>query len=96
MSDAIELSPILDIVAAPGLLESIMQHRGRQLVLEAGHVQRLGAQCLQILLAARKAWAEDGVSLQYANSSEGFLTSLELLGVSISRLTYTAKRESGE
>ncbi|MBU6448223.1 MAG: STAS domain-containing protein [Rhodospirillales bacterium] len=96
MSHTIKLPPVLDIVAAPGLLESFLQLRGNQLSVEASQVQRLGAQCLQIFLAARTAWAEDNITIQFQNPSEDFVESLELLGTSISKLTYNALRTIGD
>ena len=96
MSHAIKLPPVLDIVAAPGLLESFLQLRGNQLSVEASQVQRLGAQCLQIFLAARAAWAEDDVTLRFQNPSEDFIGSLEMLGTSISKLTYNALQTIGD
>ena len=96
MSHAINLPPILDIVAAPGLLDNFLQLRGNEVSVEASQVQRLGAQCLQVFLAARSAWAEDNVTLQYQAPSKDFIESLELLGTSISKLTHNALQEAGE
>ena len=96
MSDAIDLPPVLDLVAAPGLLESFVERRGDRLCIDASRVQRLGAQCLQILLAARNAWAEDGNALDIQNPSEDFTASLELLGTSVGGLTNGTQKASGE
>ena len=96
MSHALKLPPVLDIVAAPGLLDNFLKLRGNQLSVEASKVQRLGAQCLQIFLAACAAWAEDNVTLQYEAPSEDFLYSLELLGTSLDKLTHTAPQKIGE
>ncbi len=64
--------------------------------MEAGHVQRLGAQCLQVLLAARAAWVADGQALQLRNPSEAFIAALELMGLSPEELMHHAEAKSGE
>jgi chemotaxis protein CheX len=51
------------------------------LILDASSVQRLGGQCLQVLLAAAKAWGLDGHSLSFASPSEAFVQALDLFGV---------------
>ena len=84
----LELPPVLDLVAASTLLEAFLENRGKALAVDGAGVQRLGAQCLQVLLAARAAWAADGQSLAVENFSEDFLAALELLGVAPDNLTY--------
>lgn len=96
MSQVLKLSSVLDIVAAPGLLDNFLQMRGNQILVDASAVQRLGAQCLQILLAARIAWEEDNVSLEFQDPSEDFVDSLELFGTSLDKLTYHAQHNIGE
>jgi chemotaxis protein CheX len=96
MTDTLELPPVLDIVAATGLLEAFLARRGQALAVEAGAVQRLGGQCLQVLLAARAAWAADGVSLSLQNLSEDFFATLELLGVEPADLGHGAVMEGKE
>lgn len=81
MTDALELPAVLDLVAAHGVLETVAARRGQALTIDASAVQRLGAQCLQILLAARAAWAADGQELKLEKPSEEFSAALELMGV---------------
>ncbi len=88
MGAVLELSPVLDLIAASALLEAFTQHRGQAIRLEANGVQRLGGQCLQVLLAARAAWAADGQNFLIENESDEFTASLELLGVPAADLTY--------
>jgi len=73
-----------------------LRRRGRSLAMEAGHVQRLGAQCLQVLLAARAAWVADGQALLLRNPSEAFIAALELMGLSPEELTNHAGVACGE
>ena len=82
------LPPILDLTAASTLLENFLTLRGRPLSLNAADVQRLGGQCLQVLLAARAAWAADEQDLHLGDCSEDFLAALGLLGVAPKTLTY--------
>jgi chemotaxis protein CheX len=90
------LPPVLDLVAAPILLEAFLGWRGRKLAVDGRGVQRLGAQCLQILLAARAAWAADDQELVVENCSEDFLAALDLLGVAPKTLTYRSLAQSKE
>ncbi|MDD2705809.1 MAG: STAS domain-containing protein [Acidocella sp.] len=96
MTDGLELPPVLDLIAAPGLLEAFIGRRGQRLEVDGASVQRLGAQCLQILLAARAAWAADGLTLLVENLSEDFSAALELLGVAPADLTHRALTEGKE
>jgi chemotaxis protein CheX len=82
------LPPVLDLTAASGLLEAFTERRGQVLVVDGAGVQRLGAQCLQVLLAARAAWEADGQTLRVENCSDDFLASLDLMGVAPEALTY--------
>jgi chemotaxis protein CheX len=93
MSNALELPSILDLVAAPGLLEAFTSRRGNALAVDAGGVQRLGAQCLQVLLAARAAWAADGMELLVENLSGEFSAALELMGATQGDLTHDAQQD---
>ena len=46
--------------SAGPLLTSLREARGQDVALEAGEVRRVGGQCLQVLIAARTAWAAEG------------------------------------
>jgi chemotaxis protein CheX len=84
----LELPPVLDLVAASALLEAFLTRRGQALTVNGSDVERLGGQCLQVMLAARAAWAADGQELVLENCSEDFAAALELLGVTEQKLTY--------
>ncbi|GLR66135.1 hypothetical protein GCM10010909_08140 [Acidocella aquatica] len=88
------LPPILDLTAAAALLEEFLTQRGQPLRVNAGDVQRLGGQCLQVLLAARAAWAADEQALHLDDCSEEFLAALDLLGVASKKLTYCKEMSS--
>jgi chemotaxis protein CheX len=93
MCNALELPSILDLIAAPGLLEAFTTRRGEALAVDAGGVQRLGAQCLQVLLAARAAWAADGQPLILENLSDEFSATLGLLGATRDDLMHDAQQD---
>ncbi|MGE4482362.1 STAS domain-containing protein [Acidocella sp.] len=96
MKEEIELPAVMDMVAASGLLEDFLRQRGHEILVEAGQVQRCGAQCLQILLAARAAWVADGQLFLIQNPSDEFTATLELMGISPGELGYKPDVESGE
>ncbi len=77
----IELAPILDVKAALPLVSELLAHRGAELCVDASHVQRLGGQCLQVLLSAAMTWKADEVPLAIANPSPDFIEGLRRLGV---------------
>lgn len=81
MTEVIELSPVLDLVAATDLLNVFFEKRGHDLEVEACHVRRLGAQCLQILLSAKATWVEDGCRFEVKDHSEEFIEYLRIMGL---------------
>lgn len=74
------LPPILDLTAAGPLAAEFLAHRGTPLMVDGSGVERLGAQCLQVLLAARTAWAADGHAFSIESPSEAFTETLVALG----------------
>lgn len=93
MSNVLELPSILDLIAAPVLHEAFTGRRGTALAVDASGVRRLGAQCLQVLLAARAAWAADGMTLAMDHLSDEFTATLELLGAAREDLTHDAQQD---
>ena len=75
-----ELPPALDLNAAGPLAEALLKHSGEDLALDGSKVQRLGASCLQVLLAAARTWASDGAALTLDNPTPRFVEDLRLLG----------------
>lgn len=74
------LADTLDITAAGDLHKALLAVRGGPLTLDASAVRRIGGQCLQILLAARDAWAADGQPFELREPSAELLDGLALLG----------------
>ena len=81
MENQLRLDEVLDLKAAGRLHANLLGLRGEGLVLDASDVQRLGGQCLQVLLAALAAWREDGKPFSFSNPSGAFLQALNLFGI---------------
>ena len=79
----LRLADVLDLKAASGLQIDLLAARGRNLIVDASEVRRLGGQCLQVLLAADAAWRADGLSLQVTNPSDAFTQAVGLFGASL-------------
>ena len=79
-SAVVHLPGVLDLKAAAPLAGELQALRGRDVTRMAGDVQRIGGQCLQVLLSARATWAADGASLQIADPSPELSDGLVLLG----------------
>ncbi len=79
----IELAQILDLTAAKPLKDALQAVRGQTVHICAAQVDRLGAQCLQVLLAAAKTWGKEGQGFEITESSEKFTAGLETFGLSV-------------
>jgi chemotaxis protein CheX len=77
----IELPEALDMPAAAPLAEAFLKKVGEPLTVDASRVVRLGASCLQVLLAAARTWKAEGDALTLQNPSARFLEDLTLLGL---------------
>ncbi len=75
------LAKVLDLAAAATLRDELSQFRGRSAVLDASDVQRLGTQCAQVLLSARRTWLAERQTFEIKNASEAFSEGLNRLGV---------------
>ena len=77
----IELPENLDLPAAARLADAFSKRVGDPLAIDASRVNRLGASCLQVLLAAARTWKSEGDALTLQNPSARFLEDLNLLGL---------------
>ena len=92
MPEVVSKKPVTaGLVELPGVLESqgrgapcrrSLALRGKPVDIDASHVERLGGQCLQVLLSAAKTWKADKTSFVVINRSSDFAESLARLGVS--------------
>ena len=78
---AIELAAVLDLRAAAPLAAKFLARRGEAVEVDASRVQRMGGQCLQILLSAIKTWKADAIPLAVVEPSFGFIEGVRRLGV---------------
>ena len=72
MASTLCLDPVLDLKAAQPLKAALTEHRGVSVQLDASNVERLGGLCLQVLVAARRAWSEEGHDLTIEPRSAAF------------------------
>ena len=77
----IVLPNILDLKAAGPLTEKLLPLRGNDLLIDASQVERLGGQCLQVLISAVATWHSDGATADILNPSDGFVEGLAMLGM---------------
>ncbi len=87
-SEAAEAQPIvldsvLDLRAATPLAGEFRERRGADVEIDASNVERLGAQCAQVLLSAEKTWAAEGLKLSITDSSPEFQEGLGVLAVQL-------------
>ena len=74
------LGESLDLTGAAPLKAQLLAARGTPLSLDASRVRRLGAQCLQVLLAARASWSGDGLEWRVIDPSPEFADAVRLMG----------------
>ena len=74
------LGESLDLTGAAPLKAQLLAARGTPLSLDASRVRRLGAQCLQVLLAARASWSGDGLEWRVIDPSPEFAEAARLMG----------------
>jgi chemotaxis protein CheX len=79
---------VLDLSAASPLRENFIGRRGSALRVDASRVERLGGLCLQVLIAARAAWAEDRLELTFDDLSSELQAVLDIFGVPSVALNY--------
>ena len=80
--NVVVLAPVLDLKAAAPLADELIALRGTDITIDGTGVQRVGAQCLQVLLAARRTWAADRAEFVIVAASEHLQATATLLGTS--------------
>lgn len=74
-----QLASTLDLAAARPLWTELSAHRAQPLEIDASSVERIGGLCLQVLIAARRAWQADGVAFAINNPSQAFTDAVSLM-----------------
>ena len=82
----LKLSPVLDLNQASVLHGKLMEMRGSPVDVDASEVERVGAQCAQVLMAGIKAWEADGKPFTFSKASEAFDKTLKLIGMDIDHM----------
>lgn len=80
-ANALRLAVALDLQEAPALAERLLACRGSPIEIDGDAVERLGAQCLQVLLSARATWEADGQPFAITKRSDRMTSTMRLLGV---------------
>jgi chemotaxis protein CheX len=80
------LPAVMDITAAGPLASEFLLHRGKDVTVDASGVERMGAQCLQVLLSAAATWSQDGMEFDIVKPSPAFTEALETAGLGMNHL----------
>ena len=80
-ASVLRLPVSLDLPAARPLAAALIDRRGQPITIEASAVGQVGAQCVQVLLSAKRTWEADGVSLSIVNCSPRMIEDLKLIGI---------------
>ncbi|MVA98414.1 STAS domain-containing protein [Nitratireductor sp. CAU 1489] len=86
-SESVTLSPVLDITAATPLVAELVKMRGKDVTVHAAAVEKIGAQCIQVLLSAAATWSHDGMEFEVAEPSEAFSESLQTMGLEVADMS---------
>ena len=79
-SPPVPLPAVLDLSAASSLASALLERRGAAVVLDGAGVERVGGQCLQVLLAACATWRADGKDFAIGQASAALVAGLAALG----------------
>lgn len=85
MVAVLSLPARIDNAAAEPLRQLLLARRGAPLQLDASGVEKLGTLSVQVLLAARKTWEADGLSLAVRDASEIMVAKLAQIGLTAAR-----------
>jgi chemotaxis protein CheX len=85
--EKIVLAPVLDITAAAPLTSEMLAHRGKDVRVDASKVERVGGQCLQVLLSAAATWSHDGADFLLSAPSTPFAEALETAGLDMNHFS---------
>lgn len=83
---SLSLAPVLDLNEASALHGKLMALRGSNLVIDASAVERVGALCVQVLMAGAKSWEEDKHTYTFSKVSDAFTKTTQLIGVNMDHL----------
>ncbi len=81
MAATVSLPPVLDITAAGPLAAELMGARGKDISVDASKVEKIGAQCIQVLLSAAATWAHDGMEFELSRPTDALVERLGTAGL---------------
>ncbi|MCJ8506381.1 STAS domain-containing protein [Rhizobium lemnae] len=85
-AETLKLAKVLDLNEASNLHGTLISLRGKDVAIDASGVERVGVQCVQVLLAAANAWERDSKSLVIDKVSDAFRKTMQLIGINIDHL----------
>lgn len=77
----IPLSGELDIAATTALKAELLEAGEAPVRINASQVERVGTQCVQLLLSAATSWREQGRDFAITDRSDAFESALDQLGI---------------
>ncbi|MDP9837802.1 chemotaxis protein CheX [Neorhizobium huautlense] len=83
---SLKLVPVLDLNEASVLHGQLTNMRGEDVKIDASEVERVGVQCVQVILAAAKTWEADKKNFVFEKVSEAFEKTMQLIGIDIDHL----------
>ena len=86
-SGSVTLPAELDIKAAAPLATELIALRGKDVALNASQIERIGGQCLQVLLSAAATWSADGAELTIEEPSPAFVDAVQIAGLELIHFT---------
>ena len=84
---SVTLPTELDIKAATPLATELIAARGKDVAVNAAQVEKVGAQCLQVLLSAAATWASDGHELALEEPSPAFADAIAIAGLDLAQFS---------
>jgi chemotaxis protein CheX len=82
-SHTVTLPAALDLDVAATLSRTLNNCRGEDVVIDASYVQKLGAQCFQVLHAAQQTWKADNRLFTLINGPARLVEELSGYGVEL-------------
>ena len=84
----LQLSQDLDGSQVKPLLDQLAKKRGNTLQINASKVERLGAPCAQVLVAAARTWRDEMHVLQIVKPSESFIEGIDQMGLTLTDVSF--------
>lgn len=85
-NSAVPLPAKLNSAAAEDVLAAVKAQQGNPICLDASQVMTVGAQCLQILVAAQRFWQTAGKKFEIINLSEAVRDNLSVYGLTADQI----------